>query len=227
MLAAILFDLDGTIANTDPIHYQVWREMLIAYDMDIDETFYKFHISGRTNPQILEDFLPQLSPEEGAKFADEKEALFREKAKTILKPLSGFLELIAWTDTHQLKRALVTNAPRLNVQFVLEVLEIKEVFHTVVIAENEIAAKPNPAPYQVALNNLGITAEQAIALEDSPSGIRSAVGAGIRTIGVTTTQESIVLQSFGAFMTVPDFTDLQLWTLLNSSVQEDVACLDS
>ncbi|MBP5976677.1 HAD-IA family hydrolase [Brasilonema sp. CT11] len=227
MLAAILFDLDGTIANTDPIHYQVWREMLIGYDMDIDEIFYKSRISGRTNPQIVKDLLPQLSPEEGAKFADEKEAVFRQKAKTILKPLSGFSELIAWTDTHQLKRALVTNAPRLNVQFVLEVLEIKEVFHTVVIAENEIAAKPNPAPYQVALNKLGITAEQAIALEDSPSGIHSAVGAGIRTIGVTTTQESIVLQSFGAFMTVPDFTDLQLWTLLNSSVQEDVACLDS
>ncbi|KAB8330007.1 HAD-IA family hydrolase [Scytonema tolypothrichoides VB-61278] len=226
MLAAILFDLDGTIANTDPIHYQAWREMLMGYDMDIDETFYKSRISGRTNPQIIEDLLPQLSPEEGAKFADKKEALFRQKAKTILKPLSGFSELIVWTDTHQLKRALVTNAPRLNVQFVLEVLEIKEVFHTVVIAENEIAAKPDPAPYQVALNRLGITAEQAIALEDSPSGIRSAVGAGIRTIGVTTTQESKVLQSLGAFMTVPDFTDLQLWTLLNSSVQDDVACLD-
>ncbi|NMG19833.1 HAD family hydrolase [Brasilonema bromeliae] len=226
MLAAILFDLDGTIANTDPIHYQAWREMLMGYDMDIDETFYKSRISGRTNPQIIEDLLPQLSPEEGAKFADEKEALFRQKAKTILKPLSGFSELIAWTDAHQLKRALVTNAPRLNVQFVLEVLEIKEVFHTVVIAENEIAAKPDPAPYQVSLNRFGITAEQAIALEDSPSGIRSAVGAGIRTIGVTTTQESKVLLSLGAFMTVPDFTDLQLWTLLNSSVQEDVACLD-
>jgi HAD superfamily hydrolase (TIGR01509 family) len=227
MLAAILFDLDGTIANTDPIHYQVWREMLIGYDMDIDETFYKSRISGRTNPQIVEDLLPQLSPEEGAKFADEKEAVFRQKAKTILKPLSGFSELIAWIDTHQLKRALVTNAPRLNVQFMLEVLEIKEVFDTVVIAENEIAGKPDPAPYQVALNRLGITAEQAIALEDSPSGIRSAVGAGIRTIGVTTTHEPQVLQSLGAFMTVPDFTDLQLWTLLNSSVQQDVACLDS
>lgn len=225
MLAAILFDLDGTIANTDPIHYQAWREMLIGYDMDIDETFYKSHISGRTNPQIVEELLPQLSPEEGAKFVEEKEALFRQKAKTILKSLGGFSELIAWTDTHQLKRALVTNAPRLNVQFVLEVLEIKEVFDTVVIAENEIAAKPDPAPYQVSLNRLGITAEQAIALEDSPSGIRSAVGAGIRTIGVTTTQEPKALESLGAFMTVPDFTDLQLWTLLNSLVQEDVACL--
>ncbi|MBW4632360.1 MAG: HAD-IA family hydrolase [Iphinoe sp. HA4291-MV1] len=225
MLAAILFDLDGTIANTDPIHYQAWREMLIGYGMDIDEPFYQSRLSGRTNPQIIEDLLPQLSPEEGAKFADDKEALFRQKAKTTLKPLSGFSELIKWTNTYQFKSALVTNAPRLNVQFMLEVLEIKEVFDIVVMPENGIAGKPDPAPYQVALNRLGITAEKAIALEDSPSGIRSAVGAGIHTIGVTTTHDPKVLQSLGAFMTIPDFTDLQLWTLLNSSVQEDVAYL--
>ncbi|ARV63010.1 hydrolase [Nostocales cyanobacterium HT-58-2] len=223
MLAAILFDLDGTIANTDPIHYQVWQEMLLGYGMEIDETFYKTRISGRTNPQIIEELLPQLSPEEAAKFAYDKEAFFREKAKTILKPLSGFSELLAWTKTHKLKCALVTNAPRLNVEFMLEVLEIKEAFDTVVLAEDEIAGKPDPIPYQVALNRLSLTAEQAIALEDSPSGIRSAVGAGLRTIGVTTTQEPKVLQAIGAFMTIPDFTDLQLWTLLNSSVQEDVA----
>lgn len=225
MLAAILFDLDGTIANTDPIHYQAWREMLLGDDMDIDETFYKSRISGRTNPQIIEDLLPQLSPEEGIKFADEKEALFRQEARNILQPLDGFSELLAWTDTYQLKRALVTNAPKLNVQFILEVLDIQEVFDTVVMPENGIAGKPDPAPYQVALSRLGITAEQTIALEDSPSGIRSAVGAGIRTIGVTTTQEPKVLQAVGAFMTIPDFTDLQLWTLLNSSVQQDVAYL--
>lgn len=223
MLAAILFDLDGTIANTDPIHYQAWREMLIGYDMDIDETFYKSRISGRTNPQIIEELVPQLSLEESAKFADEKEALFRQKAKNLLQPMHGFSELLAWTDTHRLKRALVTNAPKLNVQFMLEVLGIKEVFHIVVIAEDEIAGKPDPAPYQASLNRLGITAEQAIALEDSPSGIRSAVGAGIQTIGVTSTHDPNVLLTTGVFMTIPDFSDLQLWTFLNSSIQEDVA----
>ncbi|MFH7027019.1 MAG: HAD family hydrolase [Heteroscytonema crispum UTEX LB 1556] len=223
MLTAILFDLDGTIANTDPIHYQTWREMLRDYGMEIDETFYKTRISGRLNPKILKDILPQLSPEAGVKFADEKEALFRERAKN-LQPLAGFSELIAWTDTHQLKRALVTNAPRLNVYFMLEVLGIKDTFDIVVIAEDGIAGKPDPAPYQVALNKLGIKAEQAIAFEDSPSGIHSAVGASIRTIGIASTHESEKLCEIGAFMAIPDFTDLQLWTLLNSLISPDLAC---
>ncbi|MEA5618251.1 HAD-IA family hydrolase [Cronbergia sp. UHCC 0137] len=217
MLAAILFDLDGTIANTDPIHYQVWQKALSNYNIQIDEIFYKSRISGRLNPDIVKDILPQLSLAESNKFADEKEELFRQLAYD-LKPLSGFVELLAWTETYQLKRALVTNAPRLNVEFMLEVLEITEVFDTVVLAENCLAGKPDPTPYQVALNNLGIRADQAIALEDSPSGIRAAVGAGICTIGVASTQDPQKLVELGAFLAIPDFTDLHLWALLNSLI---------
>ncbi|MBD2494418.1 HAD family phosphatase [Nostoc sp. FACHB-280] len=221
MLAAVLFDLDGTIVNTDPIHYQAWQQMLADYNIDIDEKFYQSRISGRLNPEIVKDILPQLSAAEGQKFADDKEALFRELASH-LQPLSGFAELIAWTETHQLKRALVTNAPRLNVEFVLEVLGIKEAFHAVILAEDCTAGKPDPTPYQVALNKLKINAEKAIALEDSPSGIRAAVAAGIPTIGIASTHDPQNLQTVGAFMAIPDFTDLQLWTFLNSSTEPDL-----
>ena len=222
MLAAILFDLDGTIVNTDPIHYQAWQQKLASYGIEMDETFYKSRISGRLNPEIVKDILPQLSPADGEKFADEKEALFRELAAN-LQPLSGFSELIAWTETHQLKRALVTNAPRLNVEFILDVLGIKEIFQTIVLAEDCTAGKPDPAPYQVALNSLGIQAQEAIALEDSPSGIRSAVAADIRTIGIASTHDPKILLEVGAFIAIPDFTNLQLWTLLNSMSKQDLS----
>ncbi|OUL26217.1 hydrolase [Nostoc sp. RF31YmG] len=226
MLSAILFDLDGTIVNTDPIHYQAWQQKLGNYGIEIDETFYKSRISGRLNPEIVKDILPQLSPADGEKFADEKEAFFRELAAN-LKPLNGFSELIAWTEAHQLQRALVTNAPRLNSEFMLDVLGIKEAFNTIVLADDCIAGKPDPAPYQVALTKLGIHAQKAIALEDSPSGIRSAVGAGIRTIGIASTHDPKVLVEVGAFMAIPDFTSLQLWTLLNSMSEQDLSSISS
>ncbi|MDJ0732833.1 MAG: HAD-IA family hydrolase [Nostocaceae cyanobacterium] len=221
MLAAILFDLDGTIVNTDPIHYQAWREMLKNHGMDIDEAFYKQRVSGRTNPEIIKDILPHLSADAGEKFAADKEAMFRHQA-TNLQPLPGFAQLLAWTQKHQLKRALVTNAPKLNVYFMLEVLGITESFDTIVLGEDCIAAKPDPTPYQVALDNLGIKAAGAIALEDSPSGIRAAVGAGIPTVGITSTRNPQNLKDVGAFMSIPDFTDLQLWTLLNSQFEESL-----
>lgn len=224
MLTAILFDLDGTIVNTDPIHYQAWQQMLLRYDVEIDEVFYKSRISGRLNPEIVKDILPELSVAEGVKFADEKEALFRQLASH-LQPLDGFAELIAWTEAHKLKRALVTNAPRLNAEFMLEVLGITEAFEQIVLADDCVAGKPDPAPYQVALSQLKITAETAIALEDSPSGIRASVGAGIRTVGIASTHDPKILQEIGAFMAIPDFTDLRLWTLLNSSIEADLSII--
>jgi len=221
MLTAILFDLDGTITNTDPIHYQAWEQMLSPYDIKLDETFYKTRITGGLNPEIVKNILPQLSAAEGQKLADEKEVLFRQLGSN-LQPLSGFAELLAWTNTHQLQRALVTNAPRLNAEFMMEVLGIKEAFHAVILAEDCVAGKPDPAPYQAALDRLNIKAENAIALEDSPAGIRAAVAAGIPTIGIASTQDPDLLQAVGAFMAIPDFTDLQLWTFLNSLTETDL-----
>ena len=109
----------------------------------------------------------------------------------------------------------------------LKVLGINQAFHTIVLADDCQAGKPDPEPYQVALQNLGITAQQAIALEDSPSGIRAAVGAGISTIGITSTHEPQVLQQFGTLMAIPDFTDLQLWKLLNSLLDKDLSVIKS
>jgi beta-phosphoglucomutase len=228
MLSIILFDLDGTIVNTDPIHYQAWREILEIHGLEIDEHFYQTRISGGTNAQIVKEILPQLSPTEGEKLADEKEALFRQRAMDI-QPLPGFTQLITWTQKHQLKRALVTNAPRLNAYFMVELLGIKDIFDTIILADDCIAGKPDPIPYRKALQVLNESGETGIALEDSPSGIRSAVGAGIPTIGITSTHNPHSLKANGAFMTVPDFTDLQLLTYLNSRLSTDLldACVHS
>jgi beta-phosphoglucomutase len=215
LLKAILFDLDGTIVNTDPIHYQAWREMLKSHGMEINEKFYQTRISGKTNQKILEEIMPQLSLEAAEKFADDKEAMFRNLAIN-LQPLPGFRELIDWTEKHNIKRALVTNAPRLNAEFVLKVLGIEDIFPTIVLAEEEIAAKPDPLPYQIGLKRLGVNASEAIALEDSPSGILSAVGADIPTIGIASTHNPARLKDVGAFMVIPDFTDLKFWGMINS-----------
>ncbi|TAE60896.1 MAG: HAD family hydrolase [Nostocales cyanobacterium] len=224
MLTAILFDLDGTIVNTDPIHYQAWREMLLNYSVEIDESFYKSRISGRLNPEIIKDILPHLSLAEAEKFADDKEVMFRDRASH-LQPLAGFFDLIKWTEKQNIKRALVTNAPRLNASFMLDVLGIKEIFHTIVLADDCIAGKPDPEPYKVALNKLGITAQKTVALEDSPSGIRAAVAAQIPTIGIASTHDSQVLENLGTVMAIPDFTDLRLWTWLNSLLTPEISAV--
>ncbi len=215
MLAAILFDLDGTIANTDRFHLQAWQQMLHDYDITVDEIFYRQQISGKRNQHIVEQIFPELSPEAGEQLAKQKESLFRQLA-TQIKPLAGLLELLQWTENQGLERSLVTNAPRDNVDFMLNILNLTETFSPIILGEEAPAAKPHPAPYLMALEKLGLSPKEAIVFEDSLTGIRSGVAAGIQTIGIASTHEPQTLLNEGATMVVADFTDSQLWAMLHS-----------
>ncbi|AGY60690.1 HAD family hydrolase [Gloeobacter kilaueensis] len=214
MLAALLFDLDGTLSDTDPIHLRAWQDMLAPFGLSVDEEFYRTRFSGRRNPEIIQDLLPQLPDEQKAALAEDKEAHFRELARGLLVPLAGALELIDWAKRRQLACALVSNAPRPNVHFMLEVLQLQTVFDAVVLGDDLPHGKPDPLPYRVALEQLGVHPRQAIAFEDSPSGVRSAVGAAIPTVGITSTQSAEKLRELGVVLAVPDFCDQQLWALL-------------
>lgn len=226
MLTAILFDLDGTLVNTDPLHYQTWQDVLRNYGLEIDQAFYNARISGRLNPVIIQDLLPHLSVEEGIQLADYKEARFREIGSN-LAPLAGLPDVLAWSKRHNLKQAVVTNAPRKNVDFVLKVLELTDIFDAVVLAEEVTAGKPDPASYKFVLSQLGISKEAAIAFEDSPSGIEAAVAAGIYTIGVASTHNPQHLLEAGAAIAISDFQDSQLWELLPSLMEKNAEILDN
>ncbi|MDJ0632225.1 MAG: HAD-IA family hydrolase [Xenococcaceae cyanobacterium MO_188.B29] len=213
MLAAILFDLDGTLANTDTLHFAIWQKTLAEYGLQIDLTFYQQRVSGKVNEEILRDILPQLSVEEVLQFTETKEKRYRELAQT-LSPTPGLAKLLQWIKQNGLKQAVVTNAPRNNAIHTLEVLNLTTTFPTVILAEDAPLGKPDPAPYQMALNLLGVDSQNAIAFEDSTTGIHSAVAAGIYTIGVTSTYNSETLLQAGAIMTLADFNNGQLWSLL-------------
>lgn len=213
MLSAILFDLDGTLANTDPLHFLTWQDTLTEFGLTIDRAFYQKHISGRLNSEIVKDILPQLPHSQGLAVADAKEARFRELGRQ-LQPLAGLTTLLNWTKARQLKQALVTNAPRENARFMLDVLNLESAFSTVVLAEDVDRGKPYPDPYQLALKRLEVTPDSAIAFEDSPSGIRSAVAAGLTTIAVASTHDRDRLLDVGAQMVISDFTDPVLWQWL-------------
>ncbi|NJL87866.1 MAG: HAD hydrolase-like protein, partial [Leptolyngbyaceae cyanobacterium SM1_1_3] len=134
MLRAILFDLDGTLADTDPIHFRLWQQLLRSHQIDIDHASYQHQISGRLNADIMVDLLPHLSKAEQIQFAEDKEARFRAIAVDELQPLKGLLPLLAWIEQQGLKTAVVTNAPRQNAAFMLATLSLAQRFETVILA---------------------------------------------------------------------------------------------
>ena len=215
MLEALLFDLDGTLADTDPIHMRAWQRILRDYGMEVDETFYRQRISGRLNPRIVEDLLPRLDANERDDLIERKEAEFRALADR-LERLAGLDEILDWARDERLRIGLVTNAPRENARFMLEALGLADAFETVVRGEEAAAGKPDPAPYLLALERMGIGADVAVAFEDSRSGVGAADRAGIPVIGMTTTHPPDELRDAGARQTAPDFRDDALWSYLRS-----------
>jgi HAD superfamily hydrolase (TIGR01509 family) len=212
---ALLFDLDGTLAETDSLHLPTWVDVLRPHGIEVDEEFYKENISGRSNWKIVEDLLPDLSTADGRDLTDAKEASFRERAHE-LEPLPGLIDFMQEAKDRGLSLALVTNAPKENVEAVLLALELGEFFDEVILSEEVDAVKPDPAPYKAALDRLEVAPDEALAFEDSTSGIASAVGAGIPTVGIASTQAQETLAEAGAFVVAEDFADPKLGTLLDS-----------
>jgi HAD superfamily hydrolase (TIGR01509 family) len=209
LYGALLFDLDGTLADTDSLHLPTWVDVLEPYGVVVDEEFYRESISGRNTSEIVRDLLPELSDEENRSVGDAKEARFRERA-TKLEPLPGLVDFVEWGREQGMRVALVTNAPEENVEAIMLALKLRDFFDTVVLADEVGAVKPDPAPYRAALKKVDVAAKEALAFEDSVSGISSSVAAGIPTVGITSSQLPETLREAGAFMTVDDFTDPRL-----------------
>lgn len=214
MLSAILFDLDGTLTHTDSIHYAVWQDILRPHNVDLNRKYYDAMFSGRLNVDIIRDVLPQLGPKESKGLSDRKEAQFRERAANELVPLDGLLDLLYWTKEQGIARGIVTNAPEHNANFMIDALKLRPWFSTIVIGECLSHGKPHPLPYITGLERLGVSASQTVVFEDSPSGIRSAIGAGIPTIGITSTHTSDALRAVGAHHTIVNFADADLKSIL-------------
>src|SRR3712207_2298528 len=126
---ALLFDLDGTLAETDSLHLPTWVDVLRPYGVEVDEAFYKENISGRSTGEIVRELLPDLPKDEGRGIGDAKEANFRERAGE-LEPLPGLLDFLQKATERGLKMALVTNAPKENVEAILLALELGEYFRS-------------------------------------------------------------------------------------------------
>mmetsp|Transcript_3398 Transcript_3398/g.8745 ORF Transcript_3398/g.8745 Transcript_3398/m.8745 type:complete len:218 (-) Transcript_3398:462-1115(-) len=113
----ILFDIDGTLFDSDPCHLAVFQELLLEQkgfnnDQMIDEAFFRKKIAGRQNQAICEEFFPEWDRETAEAWSAAKEARFRKEAEGRLEAMKGLERLMDWITERKIKKAAVTNAPR-------------------------------------------------------------------------------------------------------------------
>ncbi|KAK3268665.1 hypothetical protein CYMTET_22842 [Cymbomonas tetramitiformis] len=219
-LRGVLFDIDGTLCDSDPLHLKAFQVILaregVCDGEKIDYDFFKRNISGRSNVEIFSELFPERGAAEQLALADEKEALYRDLAVGDLQAMKGLASLTEWLKQRGVRCAAVTNAPRQNAELMLKGVGLDGYFEHVVIGSECAAAKPSPEPYIQGMKLLGVDATEAFAVEDSKPGMQAAIAAQLPLVGVTTTQSARELIEGGAILAVADFEDSLLWNALST-----------
>jgi HAD superfamily hydrolase (TIGR01509 family) len=211
MAGALLFDLDGTLIHSDPLHIDIFIRMYAARGRTIDADYYLTHIHGRRSEVTFGEAFPD---EDADALAEEKETTFIREFPASYPPMPGVAALLDLAARDGLRTAVVTNAPRDNAYAMLDAIGLTARFDTVVLAEDCIQGKPHPAPFLEAMRRLDATADTALAFEDSPAGIASARAADLFTIGIRSSLTDAALRAAGCNATLSDYTDPALPALL-------------
>ena len=216
--AALLFDIDGTLADTDRLHLEAFNTVFAPRGHSFTPERFKAELQGFANSAIAARFLADETAAGRIAIMDEKEATFRSLAHAGVHPLEGLVELLDRCDAAGLPYAAVTNAPRANAELILDAIGIRGRFDTIVLGDELAHGKPHPMPYLEGLRRLDADAAFAVAFEDSPSGVKSATSAGIATIGILTGQTADTLRAAGAVQVAANYAEAELIAFIERTI---------
>jgi beta-phosphoglucomutase len=218
--AAVIFDMDGVLVNSNPYHLAKWIEFLDRHKISYKEEELPELILGKRNDTAFEYFMgPDLTPEESKRLSEEIEETFRKVFKPHAKPLPGLDAVIKECHAAGIPMAVASSAVRANIEFVVDALGYRQYFRTLVSGDEVTHAKPDPEIYLKAADHLGIDPADAVAFEDSYPGIGAVKNAGMKCVAIASTfpiERLIPL----ADLAVPSFEDINLERLRGLFVAE-------
>jgi HAD superfamily hydrolase (TIGR01509 family) len=207
-MRAAIFDLDGTVVDNMPVHAEAFAIFVRRHGLAPLTPGDRERLDGRRNTEIFPDLFGRaLSDEEQDRFADEKEALYRELSAGRLEPAAGFTGLLDRLETHGIPFAVATSAPPENVRHTLAELRLASRLACVVRGDEVPRGKPFPDVFLAAAERLKVEPGACVAFEDAPVGVRAARAAGMKTVALTSsfTPDVFRTPAVGADWVVADF----------------------
>jgi beta-phosphoglucomutase len=210
----VIFDMDGVIMDNNAYHEKAWRNFCEKYGIHLSSEELHEYVFGRVAKDTLEFiFKKELTSIEIDTYVEEKEVIYRALYQPHIRPLGGLLLLLDDLEKNRVPMAVATSAPPGNVTFAFSVLPIEKYFKYQLNASHIQKGKPDPEIYLRSIENLGLPPENCLVFEDSLSGIRAALSAGARVVGVATTHKASEMN--GVVCVINDFSDLTYQDLLN------------
>ena len=183
---AVLWDMDGTLVDSEEFHWIAWRDIMANEGIPI--TREQFLASfGQRNDSILPQWLGATATvERMERIADAKEERYRHLVRTEgMSPLPGVAGWLHQLHQQEWLQAIASAAPRANVEVVLAALSAAHFFQAIVSAEDVHKGKPDPEVYLIAASRVGVAPDRCIVVEDAAAGVEGARRAGMPSIGVS------------------------------------------
>jgi beta-phosphoglucomutase len=206
---AFLFDMDGVIIHSNPLHRIAWDRYNRLHGIETTEEM-QTRMYGKRNDEIVRDFFGEdLTDAEVFRHGADKEALYRAMLlpqihAALVPGVREFLER-----HRELPAAVATNAETANVELVLRGAGLQKYFRAAVDGSQVRNPKPYPDIYLLAAEKLGVAPENCVVFEDSLTGVSAGLSAGMRVVGLSTTHVDLP----GTALLIPHFNhpSLEVW----------------
>lgn len=202
MRKAVLWDMDGTLVDSEQLHWLAWKEVMDAEGVAVRYDQFR-DTFGQRNDTIIPLWLGgEATPETVARISDTKEAAYRRMVRERgIAGVDGAVEWVKRLHEQGWRQAIASAAPRANIDAILDALGLHMYFDAAVAAEDVPRGKPDPQVFLLAAERLGVSPARSIVVEDGRAGVEGARRAGMRSIGLAPNggelPADIVVRSFG------------------------------
>lgn len=210
-IAAVLFDMDGVLIDSNSVIECAWREAAEMYGKTISEEEIIKHIHGQPGPHTIQALFSDLPLSDQQKV---QAHIIQIENTASYSPIPGVAKLINSLFTADVKVGIVTSGWREKIDRITAMLNVQHCISVIVERDDVSRGKPFPDPYLLAAERFAIPAEKTIVFEDSRSGITSAVAAGAWCIGIGGPE----LVGCGAKIAIPDFTGVEVMVRIDGEI---------
>ncbi|KNY27172.1 HAD family hydrolase [Pseudobacteroides cellulosolvens] len=184
MLKAVIFDMDGVIVDSEPIHFEVDKKVLKKCNLNVNDEILNSYV-GIPNPEMWKDLKEKYnlvpSVEELLKLQSEFKIEFLKETK--IEAIDGVKGLLNELKQNNIILAVASSSPRFFIETILETIKIRECFNVILSCEEVQRGKPYPDIFLITAEMLKVNPQECIVIEDSTNGVKAALSAGMRCIG--------------------------------------------
>ncbi len=194
-LEAVVWDLDGVIADTAEYHYQAWKDVFKERGIKYSKAdFMPFF--GRRHETIIKAVLGDCLPKKELEaITEEKQQNYRRRVADNIRSMPGAITLIKSLHKHGIKQAIASSAVPQNIEIVIRGLGIAECFQKIAHGMEVEEGKPSPQIFQLAAKRLEVKPENCVVIEDAVAGVAAAKRADMKCVAVTNSHPEISLKN--------------------------------